>query len=271
MGQEEPYASATGLPVAGPVHAVILDSFMMDAHEVTVEEWQTVAAWATDPTRGTARYSFRCPGTGLDGQHPVTGVDWHDAVKWANARSEMEGLAPVCFIDRAHVEAYRRGIIEIRNDCVNWQGVGYRLPTEAEWEYASRGGLVLRVYPWGDDPPDATRANYLRQVGSTAPVGSYAPNPYGFFDMAGNVREWCWDLHRYIPGVSYTNHTLFAPYELEPQADPRGPYDGPRGMTRGGSWLDTRHFIQCGRRHNDERDRTNEFTGFRLVARWRRE
>lgn len=87
---------------------------------------------------------------------PVVGVSWHDAqafCEWA----------------------------------------GGKLPTEEEWEYAARGGLVGKKYPWGDEPPDETRANYGMNVGNSSPVGSYPPNGYGLYDMAGNVWEWCQD------------------------------------------------------------------------------
>ncbi|MCH8293701.1 SUMF1/EgtB/PvdO family nonheme iron enzyme [Candidatus Poribacteria bacterium] len=68
-----------------------------------------------------------------------------------------------------------------------------RLPTEAEWEFAARGGLAGKRFPWGDEDPDEKRANYRGNVGKTTPVGQYSPNDYGLYDMAGNVFEWCMD------------------------------------------------------------------------------
>jgi formylglycine-generating enzyme required for sulfatase activity len=269
MGQEGDYAGAMGLPVAGPVHEVTLSPFRMDAYEVTLAEWVAVRDWAVDVSRGTRRYDFNTTGDAPGPDHPVTHVDWYDAVKWANARSEMHGLDPVYFTDATRARVFRAGAIALGNQAVDWDGSGYRLPTEAEWEYASRGGLSRKVFPWGDSYPEVTQANFKFDYGGTTRVGAFPPNHYGLFDMAGNVREWCWDLHKDDPSVHYTNHIVFAPYDPEPQTNPRGPDSGPRGMSRGGSWLDTQHFIQCGRRHNDERGRVTSFTGFRLVTRLR--
>jgi formylglycine-generating enzyme required for sulfatase activity len=252
--------------IAEAVHEVTLSPFKMDAHEVTKLEWDRVVAWATNAARGSNVYGFRgSPGAdGLD--YPIVLMDWYETVKWANARSEYEGLEPVYFTDAAQTQVYRTGVVDVRNDAVNWSGSGYRLPTEAEWEYAARGGLTEKLYPWGDDIPTSEQLNFNWQVNQTTPVGSYPPNAYGLFDMAGNVREWCWDLHRKDPSVNYTNHIVCAPYFPDPQTDPHGPDTGPRGMSRGGSWLDGKDFVQCGRRHNDERTRFTVFTGFRLVA-----
>ena len=130
-------------------------------------------------------------------------------VKWCNARSEKEGLAPCYHTDVARTAVYRTGRVDVTNDMVNWSANGYRLPTEAEWEKAARGGLVGRRFPWGDQITHSL-ANYSSdsiypydtsptrgyhpdyQAGGapyTSPVGNFAANGYGLYDMAGNVYE----------------------------------------------------------------------------------
>ncbi|MBC7170685.1 SUMF1/EgtB/PvdO family nonheme iron enzyme [Candidatus Bipolaricaulota bacterium] len=195
-----------------PVHEVYVSAFYMDKFEVTKALWDKVASWAS-----SHGYDLRpSDGLGEGPAHPVTNVSWFEAVKWANARSEMEGLSPCYRVDGV---VYRRG--EEVPEC-RWGANGYRLPTEAEWEKAARGGETGRRYPWGDDI-DCTRANYGDCIGTTTPVGSYPPNGYGLYDMVGNVSEWCWD---WMHGGYYAT---------SPQADPRGALSGSARVYRGGN------------------------------------
>lgn len=151
---------------------------------------------------------------------------------------------PAYYTDNAHTQVYRAGQIDLKNEWVKWDA-GYRLPTEAEWEKAARGGSEGRRFPYGNTISHA-EANYYSwpsydydvsptrtfhpayAVGDqpyTSPVGSFAPNGYGLYDMVGNVWEWCWDRY----GEEY--------YSLTSLFDPRGPSSGSYRVFRGGSWL----------------------------------
>ena len=216
-----------------PVHTVYVSAFYMDKTEVTWAKWQEVRTWAA-----AHGYDIGSVGAGKADNHPVHSVSWHDCVKWLNARSQKEGLTPCYTVGGA---TYKTG--NSVPDC-NWSAGGYRLPTEAEWEKAARGGLSGRRFPWGDTIQHA-RANYYSDSsysydtsptrgchpsyaagGSpyTSPAGAFEANGYGLYDMSGNVWEWCWDWY----GSAY--------YSSSPSSDPRGPSSGSDRVIRGGSW-----------------------------------
>lgn len=183
-------------PDFGGYHLVLPSDLFMDRTEVTYAQWGVVRGW------GNA-HGYDIGAGGAGGQNnPVSTGTWYDAVKWCNARSEMEGKTPVYTVNG---QIYRKGgSVPI----VNASAGGYRLPTLQEWEYAARGGLRDKRYPWGDTI-SASDARYKSspEINSSAPVGSYAPNGYGLYDMAGNVREWCWDTMgsgKATPGGTYS-------------------------------------------------------------------
>jgi formylglycine-generating enzyme required for sulfatase activity len=239
--------------------SVTLSEFWLGTHPVTYSEWLAVYHWATNNG-----YSFTNPGSGKFPNHPVQSVSWNDSVKWCNARSEKEGLTPVYYTDTAHTNIYRSGDEMLTNEMVKWVANGYRLPTEAEWERAARGGLAGQRFPWGDIHISHELANYktsndgrprkawdlgpstaaaalgyhaLGSVGGTDPatsaVGIFAPNGYGLYDMAGNVYEHCWDwlgTADGFGGAAYVGGN-----------NPRGPSINNALVTRsrmGGSWAD---------------------------------
>ena len=244
-------ADKDGMENAASVTTTISE-FWLGIHTVTYSEWLAVYHWATDNG-----YSFTNPGSGKFPNHPVQTVSWNDTVKWCNARSEKEGLTPVYYIDTAHTGIYMSGDEILTNEMVKWAANGYRLPTEAEWERAARGGLTGPRFPWGSNLISHQLANYdnnntvdhkgwdlgpyigyhvLGSVGGTNPattaVGSFAPNAYGLYDMAGNVFQHCWDWYGTINiygEVAYPGGTT----------DPRGPTIQNAAISRdrdGGYW-----------------------------------
>lgn len=157
-------------------YSLTVDAFYMDATETTKADWDALAD-ASD-------------GNGKAPNHPVQYITWNEAAEWCNARSAMDGLTACYTLPQGNC---------------NFNANGYRLPTEEEWEYAARGGLSGKRYPWGDSI-NHTNANYESSsagyhpdfdIGSrpfTSPVGAFEPNGYGLFDMAGNIAEWCNDV-----------------------------------------------------------------------------
>jgi formylglycine-generating enzyme required for sulfatase activity len=255
-----------------PLHTVYISAFYMDKYDVTKALWDSVYQWAI-----THGYSFEYGAQGKANTHPAQSMTWYDAVKWCNARSEKEGKTPAYYTSAAQTTVYRSGQVDVDNSWVKWNA-GYRLPTEAEWEKAARGGVSGQRFP-GGNTISWSQANYYAYPLSaggyaydvnptqgynptfndgvwpfTSPVGYFAPNGYGLYDMGGNVWQWCWDW--------------YGDYSSGSQTDPRGPPTGQYGsnrVLRGGCYIINAFYCRSASRFDYWPDDSGYVMGFRSV------
>jgi len=205
-----------GMSNALPIHTVTLDAFYMDVHEVTVGQFRKFVNQSGYNYQGDWN---RVAKWSPGDDYPMIEVSWNDAVAYAE-----------------------------------W--AGKRLPTEAEWEYAARGGLIGQRYPWGDEI-DKTQAHYdswNNGRGTTKVVGSFEANGYGLYDMAGNVWEWCQDWY----DKDYYNNS--------PTKNPPGPDTGSSRVLRGGNWNSSANYLRVAYRSSDYPSNRFNYRGFRCVS-----
>jgi formylglycine-generating enzyme required for sulfatase activity len=224
---------------AKPAHRVTVGSFSMARYEVTQKEWTEIMG--TTVVRQQDMSGSNLNFTGEGDNYPIYYVNWYEAVEYCNRLSLKEGLAP----------AYRGSGDDITCD---FNASGYRLPTEAEWEYAARGGnkgFVLWKYSGGNNI-DEVAWYWGNSKRRTHPVGTKKPNRLGLYDMTGNVWEWCWDRYKFG-------------YTRENQRDPTGPSSGEKRVHRGGGWLSTASAARTGFRDASRLSDRLPGLGFRVV------
>jgi len=188
--------SGTGQDNERPVHRVWVDTFRLAARQVTNTDYHRfLEATGSPPPPFWNDPNFDHP------EQPVVAVSWFEAEQYCGWLSAVTGQY-------------------------------YRLPTEAEWERAARGGAENKLFPWGDAPPESLPDYATRWKNGPEPVARYRPNAFGLYDISENVHEWCSDWYQ---AVYYAN---------SPERNPRGPESGDRRASRGGSW---RHHIKVTR------------------------
>jgi formylglycine-generating enzyme required for sulfatase activity len=259
-----------------PVHSVTVSDFYIGRFEVTVEafsEFVQATDYRTDAEKKGGSYlwensewtlkagiNWRFDAAGKqrpasEYNHPVLHVSWNDAVAYCNWLSQQHRYEPVYTINGDQVTA-------------NWDADGYRLPTEAEWEFAARSRGKNYKYAWGNDQPNGNIADqttkqtydgwtiwegYTDGYVHTAPVGRFEQGDLGLSDMTGNVWEWCWDWY----DSDY--------YDNSPSRNPHGPSTGSGRVLRGGSWYIRPANLRCAYRGNSSPDSRSLDIGFRLT------
>lgn len=295
MGGDNVQAS----PDEYPKHKVSVDSFWMDITEVTnaqfaifvnqtgyvttaeiKPDWEVIkkqlppgTPYPGDDQLVAASLVFKPSKREVDLQNYSQWWEWKPGASWKHPKGPGSSIVgkenePVVHVSWYDASAYAK-----------W--AGKRLPTEAEWEYAARGGMNNKIYPWGNEPVDQgkPKANswqgkfpYLNEkrdrYEAIAPVKSFLPNPYGLYDMAGNVWEWCYDLYhaQYYSMVNYPKG-ISNPLGPERSYDPDEPYAVKR-VLRGGSFLCNDSYCsgyRVARRMKSTEDTSMEHTGFRCV------
>jgi len=229
-----------------PTHPVTLSSFYISKYEVTQGEWQDVMD------------SNPAGGFGVGNNYPVYNVNWYTILIYCNKRSIAEGLTPVYTISSSTNPSSWGATPTTSNPTwnaviCNWTANGYRLPTEAEWEYAARGATNTPDYLYAGSNDINAVAWYDVNSSSNHLIGQKQANGLNTFDMSGNVTEWCWDLFS-------SNY-----YDSSPTNNPTGPTTGIIRVQRGGSWGNTDYGCRVSDRYAGSPEGSSGGCGLRLV------
>jgi formylglycine-generating enzyme len=210
--------SSSGQDCERPIHRVWVDTFHLAATQVTNAEYERfLRVTSAPPPPFWQDANLNHP------EQPVTGVSWYEATHYCEWMSSQTGRA-------------------------------YRLPTEAEWEHVARGGREQETFPWGEETPQSLPNYATRWQTGPEPVGRYAANAFGLYNMCDNVHEWCSDWY----DANY--------YAISPERNPRGPESGQRKASRGGSWRHHIKVARCSARSSIPPDFQYADYGFRVAC-----
>lgn len=227
---------------------ITVSPFYLDKYEVTQDGYQAVMG--SNPAYGS----------GVGASYPVYFVTWFKAIEYCNKRSLQEGFTP-CYsylTFGTNPANWPVGWNDSNANATNiscaWSADGYRLPTEAEWEFAARGGIFSHGYTYsGGNAIDAVAWYTVNAANASHPVGTKAPNELGLYDMSGNIREFVWDIS--------------ANYPTGDQTDPTGPTTGVFRVRRGGGWWDMANACEVSARYGNTPTTSHQSIGFRVARR----
>ncbi|HOD54955.1 MAG TPA: formylglycine-generating enzyme family protein [Candidatus Cloacimonadota bacterium] len=217
--------SDSGLETEKPEHQVTVSSFYLNKYTVTQKEWYEIML--SNPSEVEGDY------------FPVENISWYDAIEYCNRKSIKDCLTPCYTINGKDV-------------ICNFDSNGYRLPTEAEWEFAMRGGNKTENYHHsGSDDIHEVAWFIENSEFSSHPIGTKKPNELGLYDMSGNVYEWCWDRFDF--------------YTSEEKVNPKGPETGENRVFRGGSWSSKKEYCTVANRYYNQAEKNVFNIGLRLA------